>query len=261
MTACGSTTTSNNKSDIILIGHRGASGYAPEHTMESFRLAKEMGADVLEFDVQMTKDGVLIAFHDTEVSRTTNGSGEVKNMTLEEIKKLDAGSWFNEAYPQHFSEEYYGAKIPTVKEIFEEFGNSINYSIETKAPQKYPGVEEKLVDLLNEYSLLDKKGQVSLHSASKESLLRIHELSPDTELGLILWYTKTATISDEELRNLKEYITYIVPNFDYISEEYVTKLKGAGYSIQAYTVNQKNDADRLADWGVDGVITNYLDIY
>lgn len=260
MTGCGMTSVNTTEKGVLIIGHRGAMGYAPEHTLESFRLAVEMGVDYLEFDVQMTKDGVLVAIHDTDVSRTTNSKGEVKDLTIEEIKNLDAGSWFNGEYPQYYNEQYSGIKIPTVREIFEEFGSDVNYSIEIKAPQKYPGIEEKLVDLLKEYDLLGRKGQVILYSASKESLMKTHKLVPDTELGLLLWYTDTAKISDEELNEVREYVTYIVPNFDYLTEEYVNKVKDAGYKIQTYTVNNLESFYRLKEWGIDGIITNYPDI-
>src|SRR5690606_19070716 len=82
----------DEKSDVLIVGHRGAMGYAPEHTLESFKIAHKMGVDYLEFDVQMTKDGELVAIHDTDLSRTTNGTGKIKDLTLDELKLLDAGS-------------------------------------------------------------------------------------------------------------------------------------------------------------------------
>lgn len=79
---------------FLIIGHRGASGYAPEHTIEAYQLAAEMGADYLEIDLQQTKDGELVAMHDETVDRTTNGKGLVKSYSLKELQQLDAGSWF-----------------------------------------------------------------------------------------------------------------------------------------------------------------------
>lgn len=239
----------NFENNVVIIGHRGAMGYAPENTLESFKLAHEMGVDFLEFDVQMTKDGVLVAIHDTDVSRTTNGTGQIKDLTLEELKQLDAGSKFNKKHA--------GARIPTVREIFEEFGDETKYYIETKSPQSYPGIEEKLIALINEFNLLDK---IILHSANIESLSKLHKLAPDAELGLLLWYTETAYISDEEIDNIPEYIKYIIPNHDYLTEDYIKKVKEAGFSIHTYTVNEKEDFGRLVEMGVEGVITNYPDI-
>lgn len=119
---------------LLIIAHRGASGYAPESTLASFRLANKMNADYLEFDVQMTKDGELVVFHDAKVDRTTNAKGELKQYTLKQLKELDAGSWFNE--------KYQGEKVLTVREVFEAFGNRTNYFIEIKNPPNDSKIEE-----------------------------------------------------------------------------------------------------------------------
>jgi glycerophosphoryl diester phosphodiesterase len=99
---------SSPETKIISAAHRGASGYTPEHTLLSYEMGERMKGDYIEVDLQMTKDGELIAMHDETVDRTTNGTGFVKDMTLEEIKQLDAGSWFNEKYPQYAKPEYEG---------------------------------------------------------------------------------------------------------------------------------------------------------
>ncbi|MEB9303030.1 glycerophosphodiester phosphodiesterase family protein, partial [Bacillus cereus] len=108
-----------NTNKFLNIAHRGASGHAPEHTFASYDLVKKMKADYLELDIQLTKDSQLIAMHDTAVDRTTNGTGEVRDKTLSEIKSLDAGSWFNKAYPEKAKQEYVGQKVPTLEEIFQ----------------------------------------------------------------------------------------------------------------------------------------------
>src|SRR5699024_3459181 len=100
---------------IIKIPHRGASGHAPEHTMPSYELGEQFNGDYIEVDLQMTKDGTLIGMHDETVDRTTDGSGLVRNMTVEEIKELDAGSWFNEENPKKAKDEYVGLKVPTLE--------------------------------------------------------------------------------------------------------------------------------------------------
>lgn len=127
MTGCGIPLQKSLSNETVIVGHRGASGYAPEDTMESFRLAKEKDVDNLEFDVQMSKDGFLVAIHDADVIRITNGQGEVKDITIEEIKNLAAGKWFNEENPDLYKEKDIGAKVPIVREIFEEFGTDANY--------------------------------------------------------------------------------------------------------------------------------------
>ena len=110
-----------------------------------------MHGDYIELDLQMTKDGHLIAMHDEKVDRTTDGTGYVKDMTLAEIKKLDAGSWFNETYPQYAKPEYEGLQVPTLEEVFKEFGKNNSYYIETKSPEIYPGMEKELLRLVDKY--------------------------------------------------------------------------------------------------------------
>jgi len=97
--AAGSIHPALTDNKTLNVAHRGASGYAPEHTLLSYELGESMKGDYIEIDLQMTKDGELIAMHDETLDRTTNGTGLVKDYTLEEIKQLDAGSWFNEKYP------------------------------------------------------------------------------------------------------------------------------------------------------------------
>lgn len=92
-------------------------------------MGEKMHGDYNEIDLQMTKDGKLIALHDEKVDRTTNGTGLVKDYTLEQIKQLDAGSWFNEKYPQYANPEYSGLKVPTLEEVFQKFGKNEKYYI------------------------------------------------------------------------------------------------------------------------------------
>src|SRR5439155_1528352 len=132
-------------SPVLNIGHRGASGYAPEHTFASYDLALKLGADYIEQDVQMTSDGVLVVTHDETLDRTARGpaedcTGPVKTKTLAQIKRCDAGSWFG---PQ-----FEGERIPTLEEVFQRYGRQANYYIETKSPEIYPGMEEALLALL-----------------------------------------------------------------------------------------------------------------
>ena len=128
--------------DIENVSHRGASGYAPEHTITSYQMGEKMHGDYIEIDLQMTKDGQLIAMHDEKVDRTTDGTGSVKDYTLEQIKQLDAGSWFNEKYPEYAEPEYEGLQVPTLEEVFQKFGKNASYYIETKSPNIYPGMEK-----------------------------------------------------------------------------------------------------------------------
>ncbi|WP_210366574.1 glycerophosphodiester phosphodiesterase [Bacillus sp. REN3] len=248
--------------NFVTLAHRGASGYAPEHTFPAYELGVRMKSDYIEIDLQMTKDGELIAMHDETVDRTTNGKGLVKDLTLKEIKKLDAGSWFNKAYPAKSRSEYAGLKVPTLKEILQQFGMTSKFYIETKTPDMYPGIEEKLVQILKEYSLTGIEGQPSrvvIQSFSAESLKKIHQLDRGLPLIQLLSYYSPAVISDSEIAALKKYADGIGMHYTALSPGYVKKVRDSGLFIHPYTVNVKEEMDKLLGWGVTGMFTNYPD--
>ncbi|PLS17667.1 glycerophosphodiester phosphodiesterase [Bacillus sp. M6-12] len=252
---------SQNKHKVLNISHRGASGHAPEHTLLAYELGEKMKGDYIEVDLQMTKDGELIAMHDETLDRTTNGTGLVKDYTLEEIKQLDAGSWFNEKYPELAKEEYVGLKVPTLDEVIETFGQGDRYYIETKSPEVYPGMEKKLLEVLKKYNLTGKKAsdKVLIQSFSSDSLRIVHELDPKIPLVQLLWYDQPATITDAELNGYKEYSIGVGMNSDMIDKAYVQKVRQHGLEIHPYTINEKEDMRKLIDWGVTGLFTNFPD--
>jgi len=147
--------TSAGAAPVVLnIGHRGASGYAPEHTFASYDLALKLGADYLEQDLQQTKDGVLVVMHDETLDRTARGpaancTGLVRDKTLAQIKTCDVGSWFNQANPSAARPEYVGLRVPTLEEVFRRYGKRVNYYIETKSPESADHMEEALLALLS----------------------------------------------------------------------------------------------------------------
>lgn len=253
----GMTAQAKEHTDITNVAHRGASGHAPEHTITAYKMGEQMHGDYIELDLQMTKDGKLIAMHDETLDRTTNGTGLVKDYTLEEIKQLDAGSWFNEKYPEAAKDEYVGLKVPTLEEVFQIFGKNEKYYIETKSPNVYPGMEEELLRLINEYRI--DKDTLLVQSFSPESLIKMYQLDPAIKLVQLLWYESPAMISDAEIAAIKEYAVGIGPNSTYLSQEYVQKTVNNDLEIHPYTVNEKEEMKKLIDWGVTGMFTNYPD--
>lgn len=242
---------------VYTIAHRGASGYAPENTIPAFELAIDMKTDYIELDVQLTKDQVPVIIHDKTINRTTNGKGYVKDFTLEELSKLDAGSWFNEQYPMFARDKYVDLRIPTLEEVFEQFGKEVDYMIEIKDSTLNSNIESMLNEQILNYDLSD---HVAIHSFSEESLRRFHSINPSIPLYQIVWYDRSVyKISESDINKLKTYAVGISPNFQKINPAYVAQVKNAGLKVFPYTVNYQVNMDKAVIWGVDGVHTNFPD--
>ncbi|PGD35726.1 glycerophosphodiester phosphodiesterase [Bacillus wiedmannii] len=246
----------NQLNHIKNIAHRGASAYAPEHTIAAYKLGQQLRGDYIEIDLQMTKDGHLVAMHDETVNRTTNGTGLVKEHTLEEIKQLNAGSFFNEKHPSLAKKEFEDAKVPTLEEIIETFGHNANYYIETKSPDEYHGMEEKLLEIIKHYEISDK---IIIQSFSEESLQKIHILDVNIPLVQLLPYKKASHLTELEIKKYKTYCIGLGMNYKYIDSAYVKSIKKNGLEVHPFTVDNETDMKKLLLWGVDGMFTNYPD--
>ena len=230
----------------IIYGHRGASGYAPENTLEAFRLAIEMGADGFELDVHMSRDGELVVIHDESVDRTTNGTGLVKDLTLAEIQSLDACNGM---------QQYAGAKIPTLGEVFDlvrDTHHIVNVEIKTDECF-YPEIEEKCLALAKEKGVEDR---VIYSSFNHYTLVRMRELKPDVKLGMLFgdilikpWeYAKSLTVDYVHPMKMNIY----VPDFAEEAEK-------NGLGINMWTINDEETMLRCLECGA-GIITNYPDV-
>ena len=143
--------TIDKRKQVNNVAHRGATGYAPENTIAAFDLAVEMDADYIEIDVQRSKDGELVLIHDTTVNRTTDGKGNVGDLTIEQLRSLDAGSWKGE--------QFSGEQIPTFEEILDRYHGEIGILIELKSPELYPGIEEQVAAALKERSFDNQQNE------------------------------------------------------------------------------------------------------
>lgn len=248
--------------NFLVIGHRGASGYAPEHTLEAYRLAEKMGADFLEIDLQQTKDGKLVAMHDETVDRTTDQTGLISSYTLAELQQLDAGSWFNQTYPEKAHQDFIGLRVPSLEMIFQHFGQSVNYYIETKSPADSHQMEQKLLDLLDQYELLNNpaSGQVLIQSFSSESLQTIHQLQPQLPLIQLINKDKSGDLSTTDILHIATYASGIGINHGYLSETLAQNIRAAGLELHPYTVNSKKELSKMIDLGATGVFTDYIDL-
>lgn len=245
----GKAISKQEQQEMVNIAHRGASGHAPENTMAAFRKGVDMKADYIEIDVQMTKDGELVVIHDTTVDRTTNGTGKVIDLTLEEIRQLDAGSWFNE--------DYAGEKVPTFEEVLAEYRGKVGILVELKAPELYPGMEEKIADALIDKNM-NKSGnnKIILQSFNHESMKKSKELLPNLSHGVLLGKS-WATVTEEQLDQFATYADYFNPTMYIVTPELVDDVHEAGMDIYSYTSRSQAQALHLYNLDVDGIISDY----
>ncbi len=247
---------------IMNIAHRGASGHSPEHTISAYEKGEAMQADYIEIDLQLTKDQQLIAMHDDTVTRTTDGKGEVQQLTLDEIIDLDAGSWFNEAYPASAEVVYEDETVPTLADVLGNFGVDANYYIETKTPEKYPNMVKELVATLEEYDLIDDElpeGQVIIQSFSEQSLQEVTTLAPSLPLIQLLNKDALKQLDDERIAAISSYAIGVGVNYEALTDAQIEAFKANGLLIHAYTVNDEKEMSELIQRGVTGIFTNYPD--
>jgi glycerophosphoryl diester phosphodiesterase len=252
--------------DMIVIAHRGASAYAPEHTFAAWDLALELGADYLEQDVQMTRDGVLVVLHDETLDRTSGGTcrGRVRDRTLAEVRQCDVGSWFNAAYPDRARPEYAGLRVPTLDEVLARYGDRASFYIETKHPDAAPGQEEALLELLDRHGLRTAAAgewRVLIQSFSERSLRRIHALDASLPLVQLLgarWHTAAGIRA--RLPEIAQYAVGIGPSWRDVDERLVAAARAHCLEVHPYTVNDEARMRSLAGLGVTGIFTDMPDV-
>ncbi|ADH97837.1 glycerophosphodiester phosphodiesterase family protein [Salisediminibacterium selenitireducens] len=267
-----------DREDVKVIAHRGASGHAPESTTHAIDKAIEMDADWIELDIQITADGHLVAFHDDEISRTTDGEGEIGDHTLDELKELDQGSWFNEEYPDRADESFEGAEILTLEEVFEMYGEDVNYYIETKSTYLNEGMEEPMVQMIEDFGYEEN---VIIQSFHQDSLQEIAAMNNEITLVQLLWWevdeeTGEMTewldivpapkdMTDADFEAIADYADGVGPHLTYydgtevIDEAFVQTLRDHDLMVHVYTVNEEDEMERLIDWGVTGLFTDFPD--
>lgn len=250
---------------VVNIGHRGASAYAPEHTLAAYDLALAMGADYIEQDLQLTADGILVVLHDDTLDRTARGpvehcTGPVATKTLAQLRTCDVGTWFNEARPDRARPEYVGLRIPTLEEVFRRYRRRASYYIETKSPDDADRMEERLIGLLRRYGLVRaaRRWRVLIQSFSPASLARLRALDPSLPLiqlvPLVPGPTRDAVLDD---------IASYAVGFGAIATTVDASLVAAAHArclaVHPYTVDDPAQMAALLAAGVDGLFTNTPD--
>jgi len=237
---------------VLLIGHRGAAKLAPENTLSAIKEALKYTPDRIEVDIQQSKDGVLFLLHDETLERTTNAIGLMKDFTAEEIAGFEAGSFFDESFKNE--------KIPTLDEAFELINGQSVFLIEIKqAGDFYPQIEENLVKTIQKYNA---HSWVIVHSFNTNALQRIHQLDSTIVLHKLFiskinflpilydgtWHWQTLKDFD--------YCTEFSSYASFINPHLINNVHAMGKKINAWTVNDTTEIQRLINMGVDGIITD-----
>jgi len=233
----------------LLVAHRGYSAVYPENTLLAFEKAVENGANCFELDVQRTKDGKLVCLHDVTVDRTTNGTGNIKNLTWDYVKTLDAGSWKDS--------QFAGEKIPSLDEVFDRFKNeNVFILIEMKNNNNYVGIEKQIADLIKKYMIEE---QVLYFSFDWESVNKMKQYYPLITTGLLA--SGTSLLDDALSAALLNKHSFI--SWDYSTllnnQSYVETWKKNGLSVDAWTANNLADLQTLHDIGVNILTSDYVD--
>ena len=233
----------------MIFAHRGFSGYYPENTMLAFqKTAEESLADGIELDIQMTKDGELVIMHDETLDRTTNGSGYLKDYTLEELKTLSVGVNVKGFFPHQ--------TIPTLREYFTWLKTTrLITNIELKTSVfEYKGIEEKLIAMVHEFGLEE---QIWYSSFNHYTIAKVKELMPEAKCGLLM---------DTWLMNVGSYAasqnaaTVNACSWFCCKEGVAEDLHAHGIKLQAWTPNDADLMKKLVGCGTDVLITNFPDI-
>ena len=232
-----------------VIAHRGASGSAPENTMAAFRKAVELGAGFIETDLQLSRDGRLVALHDNSLDRTTNGSGPVSAKTLEELRRLDAGSWFRAAGGRG-SPSFAGERIPTIEEILafaREHEIGLHLEIKATGPS---GAEHAVVGALRAAGEIARTVVLSFSSSV---LKGVREMEPLVMTGFLFNEHFRAAMTTAMEAGARQ----LLPRTESVTRELVSEAHAQDLQVVAWTVNSPEEMESMISAGVDGIITDY----
>ncbi len=242
-------------SKVNVISHRGANRYAPQNTVPAFEKALEIGIDGFETDVHFTADRHIVICHNYTVDETSNGSGNVADMTLERLRDLDFGSYFDEKFA--------GTKLPLLEEFLEICkDDSVKVmNIEIKEPKDgNKEIADKTIEMVKEFGLFDK---LIVSSFDPAILVRCKHVDSACKTGFLYSPDRSITY----YRMLLNYVDfakeigadYLHPHYSLVYPAYVTKLHKNGIGVNPWTVDNPDTVRRMIEYGVDGIITNVPD--
>lgn len=246
-----------NKKNVIIIGHRGAAGLAPENTLASFKKAMELKVDMMELDVHVSKDDSLIVMHDYDVERTTSGKGDIENLTYGYIKTLDAGS--------KFKPEFKGEKVPTLDEVLKLSGGKTKVLIELKWPAKglYPNLVKKVIACIRSNKA---ESWTVIQSFETTYLDEMHKLAPDLECQQLV-FAPTSLLPLHVTRKAVAgnftplpYVTSVNPHHLFITKAWIKRMHKEHKTVYPFTLNTEDKMRKAINLGADGIITNFPDV-
>lgn len=226
--------------NTLTMAHRGCSYDAPENTMMAFENAVKATADYIELDVHETKDGVIVVIHDDSLKRTTGVNKKIYDVTYDEIKNLDAGSYFGN------DEKYKECRIPTLEEVMEYTKGKIKLNIEIKLSDKEPDLVNSVAELIEKYEYID---DCYVTSMNYRALTQIKEINPEIKTGYVL------TEAYGNFYNIENVDAFSV-NLAYINKSVVDAIHYRGKKLFVWTINNKKDAEKLVVMGVDAIISD-----
>lgn len=238
----------------LVLGHRGASAYAPMNTIPAFELAVQQGADGVELDVHLSKDGHLIVLHDFTIDHTTDSTGYAKDLTLAQLKELDAGKKFSPAFA--------GTRIPTLDEVFEAVGHNlrlINVEIKSVDLEHTDGVEQATADCIQRHNL---QSSIIVSSFNPYALRRFRAILPEVAIGYLYESDTVHSAGGNVALSLMDGVPYEAchPYHPVIDKAYMEAARSSGYRVNTWTVNEPARALELQQLGVDAIITDKPDI-
>jgi len=236
----GSVLLAETLDQINITAHRGASGEAPENTIASISLAVDKRTDYVELDVRLTKDEIPVLSHDASLYRMTGVAHYIRNLTFEELSGYDVG--------RKFGEEYEGEYIPSLREVFEEFGGEVGFNLDLK-PYGDDPLPERVIELIEEFHLEDS---CLITSTSYEVLERVKMRNSEIKTGYIMdiVYGNFETSPFADFYSMRS---------GFVTDMIVKKAHEVGKEVHVWTVNTKNELLRMKAIGVDNIITDYPD--
>jgi len=244
-----------SRESIKVVAHRGGSNLAPENTLAAFRKAMELGVDMIEIDVAQTLDSVVVVLHDDRVDRTSNGAGSIDSLSYEQVKTLDAGSWF--------SEQYKNEHIPTLDEVLKQVNGQAILLIEIKGgSEQFPGIERRTVEAVKEFNAVP---WTIVQSFNEKAVERVKILDPEIKTYYLLGGNYREYY--REFRNASGKSPPPAYGYDGLGVYYklltaaaIDSIRHGGLEVFTWTVNDVSDMSEMIKAGVDGIITDSPDI-